>query len=271
MLPPGVIVLKTEPFFYYDERKDYSKKSMNDAHYHNFHEVYYLMSGNCDYLIDDKVYSLSEGSLIFIPSGVVHKTTYTSDAHERIVLSFNDMIFHPDLNSYLNNVRFCTLKKNNESNIKQLFQKMSHFSDFESQKNRILIHSYLSELLMFIVMNHVDIYHHITKIPYPIEYTIQYISTNFNEDISLTELASQFDYSTDHFSKLFRAVTGSGFKEYILLTRLTCAEKLLLTTTKSIKEIAFSCGFNDSNYFTYMFAKKYGISPTKYKHLKNNM
>ena len=77
--------------------------------------------------------------------------------------------------------------------------------------------------------------------------------------------------SAEHLSRSFKRETGFGFKEYITLLRLKNAEELLKTRKNmSISEIAFLCGFNDSNYFSDKFKRTYGISPLNFrKNFKN--
>lgn len=269
MLPPGTIVLDNNPFFFFDLKKTNNNSSMNTTHYHNFYEIYLLLSGSCEYLINDKIYSISECSMLFVPAGEVHKTTYTSLHCERILLSFNDLIFDKYLSQELQKPLFYKLKENDP--ILDLFNKMSKITDFKSVKNQILITSYLNVLLIYMMEHHKDIAKLNIKTPSVIDHVLSYISENFYEDIALKDLSAQFGYSADHFSKLFKEFTGSTFKEYLMLTRFTAAEKLLLTTNKSVTDIALSCGFNDSNYFSYMFNKRYGVSPLRYKKIKNSL
>lgn len=268
MLPPGTIVLDNYPFFFYDLKKTNNNSSMHTTHYHNFYEIYLLLSGSCEYLINDKIYSISQASMLLIPAGEVHKTTYTSTHYERILLSFNELIFDKYLAQELQYPLFCKLKENDP--LLDLFNKMSKISDFKSIKNKILITSYLNVLLIYMMEHHKDIAKINIKPPSVIDHVLSYISENFYDDIALKDLSTQFGYSADHFSKLFKESTGSTFKEYLMLTRFTAAEKLLLTTNKSVTDIALSCGFNDSNYFSHMFSKRYGVSPLKYKKTKNN-
>ena len=67
-----------------------------------------------------------------------------------------------------------------------------------------------------------------------------------------------------YFSKQFKAITGVGLIEYLNLTRITAAEKLLTETNRPITEVAMECGFNDSNYFAAVFKKIKGITPKKF-------
>ena len=77
-------------------------------------------------------------------------------------------------------------------------------------------------------------------------------------------LARKFSMSDSHFSRTFKEYTGIGVAQYIKLTRLRAAEKLLLNKTGSITDIALACGFNNSNYFICDFKKHYGITPLQF-------
>ena len=92
----------------------------------------------------------------------------------------------------------------------------------------------------------------------------KYISENCNSDLTLDALAKKYAMSPSYFSKQFKSITGIGLNEYINISRIATAEKLLLNTDWPITRIATECGFNDSNYFAAVFKKIKGITPKKY-------
>ena len=84
------------------------------------------------------------------------------------------------------------------------------------------------------------------------------------DPISLGDVASYCFVSREHLSRIFKKETGFGFNEYVTLLRLRKAEEMIMCEpNKTISEIAYECGFNDGNYFSYKFKKMYGISPIK--------
>ena len=98
-----------------------------------------------------------------------------------------------------------------------------------------------------------------------IENVINYIKQNFQQDIRLSNIAKSCFVSPEHLSRTFKRDTGFGFNEFLTLVRLQHAERLLQNRgAQSISEIAYSCGFNDSNYFSDKFRRTYGVSPLKY-------
>jgi len=67
-------------------------------------------------------------------------------------------------------------------------------------------------------------------------------------------------------SRVFKQEVGIGFKEYLIRFRLQKAEDMLKHEPgRAVSEVAYACGFNDGNYFSYKFKEAYGVSPTKVK------
>ena len=98
-----------------------------------------------------------------------------------------------------------------------------------------------------------------------------YIYENYDKKLTLVDMAERFNISRSYLSKKFKVITGFGFKEYVVNVRIKNACRLLLETNKSITDIAFECGFNDSNYFGDAFRHIKGMSPNKYRKYKENI
>ncbi len=92
-----------------------------------------------------------------------------------------------------------------------------------------------------------------------------YISENFWKDISLDDVSRQLDLSSYYFSKLFKEETGSNFTEYVTKLRMDKAKELLADKSLSMKAICSAVGYSDPNYFSRIFKKNEGITPTEYR------
>ena len=82
---------------------------------------------------------------------------------------------------------------------------------------------------------------------------------------SLTELAGSCQISMSRLSHLFKREIGTNVKNYRLDCRLQVAAALLLSTATSIKEIAYTTGYNHSSSFVRAFKVRFGLSPTCYR------
>lgn len=93
-----------------------------------------------------------------------------------------------------------------------------------------------------------------------------YIQTHYQKDISLDDVSREVDISPYYFSKLFKEETGQNFIEYLTQVRMEHAKQLMEQGTElSMKEICASCGYQDPNYFSRIFKKNIGQTPTEYR------
>ncbi len=93
----------------------------------------------------------------------------------------------------------------------------------------------------------------------------RYIRENYMYDISMQELARTMNYSEPYFCKLFKQCFGQNFISYLTDYRVEEAKRRLKEPTANIKEIGRAVGYGDSNYFTKVFRRVTGISPTEYR------
>jgi len=87
----------------------------------------------------------------------------------------------------------------------------------------------------------------------------------------LEDLAQRACMSTRNFTRCFKRGTGMSPIAFLQAVRLRHAAGLLKNSSERISEIAFQCGFRDSNYFTKMFALYYGVSPMAYRKLGSQL
>ncbi len=129
-----------------------------------------------------------------------------------------------------------------------LFLKLEH----------IVFNKYLSENKDFYSKHSVTV----TKIT-------DFIENNFRKNFTSKDIEEHLFLSYDYINRIFRQQKGVSILSYRNLLRIENAKMLLITTDKSIEEIAVETGFNDSYYFSKYFKKCLGVSPTNYKRGKH--
>ena len=103
---------------------------------------------------------------------------------------------------------------------------------------------------------------------YSIRKAIEFIRANLNQDLSLNAISDAIGTSSFELSRQFKKETGEGITEYINKQRINEAIYLMDSDNISITDIAYMVGFNDVNYFTKVFKKIKGVTPSEYR--KNN-
>ena len=95
---------------------------------------------------------------------------------------------------------------------------------------------------------------------------IKYIRENVEAPyIDLSETADKFGYSTDYFRHKFRREMGMSPKQYIIGLKIKSAKELLLNSSFNVEQIGRKTGFRDPNYFTRVFKKETGYTPTDFR------
>ena len=94
----------------------------------------------------------------------------------------------------------------------------------------------------------------------------EYIDHHYMDpNLSLNQVAAQVNLSPSHFSVVFSQEACQTFKEYLTEIRIKKAKELLRMTTLRSAEISYQIGYNDPHYFSYVFRKNTGLSPSEFR------
>lgn len=101
---------------------------------------------------------------------------------------------------------------------------------------------------------------------------LDYIEKNYkNVDMSLNMVCAHLCVSTSYFSTIFKNATGETFVEALTRVRMEKAKKLLETSNRKSYEVALEVGYNDPHYFSSLFKKHQGMTPTEYVRQLNRL
>jgi two-component system response regulator YesN len=92
-----------------------------------------------------------------------------------------------------------------------------------------------------------------------------WIDAHFCEEVTLDEAAAKVQLSPYYFSKLFKESLGQTFIDYLTQKRIELSKNLLISTEKTFKEICFEVGYHDPNYFSRVFKKITGLTPSEFR------
>lgn len=254
-----------EFFFHRDEVTKKIKNYVNRKHYHHHFEIYYIEEGSCCYFIDNKSYQILPGDIIFVPAGVVHNTEYKNTIHTRLLVNCTDWFIPDSVKNLFKDTPYHFRNGELNREIRDILLKIEeeYFNpdDYSLESFR----SYMYRLFILVAKS-TEFNTAVRNDKHYIEDAIEYIQGNYTTNITLNEISNRYFVSPEHFSRIFKRETGFNFSEYVNLLRLKKAESLLRQLNAApITQIAQSCGFNDSNYFSVQFKKLYGVSPKKYQ------
>lgn len=263
--------------FNVDKKTIIKADSMQNYHYHDSYEIYYLCEGERYYFINDKCFRVKKGSLVFINEYDIHYTTAMSDAgYERFLINFKKEFLKGTENSEDMDLLACFGKGVHiiEFNLKQqqyieaLFEKMTEEFYNKAEGYMMYLKSSLTQLL--IMINRYgrlgdESQGYMNSTHKTIAEITGYINNNFFEDISLKSISEKFFISPYYFSRTFKKVSGLSFIDYLNSVRIKEAQKLLIRTDKNITQISEDVGYKSTTHFDRIFKKIIGMSPLAYK------
>ncbi len=242
------------------------RMSKYQEHTHASFELFYLMQGSAHFLIHDKIYRISDNTLLIVPPHVVHSIAYFSTAIERTVLHISENAVPDAFLASFKRLASSTLYI--PANPSELTALVKHIHA-EYQKKPFIsekrIQNLVQGLLSYLLCN-ASLPSSGLRITHPLINTfLRYIDENYEKNISLQEAAEHFYINRSYLSRLFHHHIGCTYPQYVRDIRFNVAKQLLLQTRSSVTEIANQVGFADSNYFSALFSKCEGSSPRKFR------
>ena len=251
--------------FYFHSDRQRGSNVMGKHHYHNLFELYYLIEGSCSYFIDNKSYEVNAGDLVLIPEGLIHRTVYDGGEHSRLLINFSRHFLPKSVIPLIPTLTYVYRNENASAELRSILEKIEKEYKTRDEYSDDILKSYTRLLFLTLARNENRADRHGSGSPF-IESAVKYIQKNFANDISLSGVAEMHSVSPEHLSRRFKKETGFGFSEYVTLIRLQTAEYMLRDSSDvSVSEVAYHCGFNDSNYFSDRFKREYGMSPLKFR------
>ena len=247
--------------FYFQHTKN-KTCSNSTQHHHSGVEIYYMREGKCHYFINDRSYDIISGDIIIIPAGTLHGTNYGSKPCTRLLVNFDSSIISNEVTEAIKNMGNLYRNPSTLHNVDYIFNGIEEEYLRGDSLSKIALRDYVESLLIYILRNQPQKNSHENNTI--VESTIKYIQNNYTSTIRLADVAKMLSVSEEHLSRTFKKETTFGFSEYITLIRLQKAEHMLKNEpSRAITEVAYACGFNDSNYFSYKFKKAYGLTPSE--------
>ena len=246
------------------------------THWHNSIEIIYVLKGSLHIKIDTDSFTLNEREVEIINSDESHEIQGMDDNK---VLIFNiDPFFFEKYYKDINNIFFYTNSNDDEDQngpeyeeLKTILSQMlceyvQKLEDYDEE---------IEELLITLLYHLVNNFHYLTHEKEELkEKTDQlaryhriskYIYNNYNNNITLQEIAKKEFLSPHYLSHERKYATGYSFTDLINLTRIEESIKLLLDSDMSISEISDEIGFSHVRYFNKNFKYYYGCTPLQYR------
>jgi two-component system, response regulator YesN len=140
---------------------------------------------------------------------------------------------------------------------------VGYFKDIDHAKDADLVEKWLANAIGEIAALVARVYEKRSKSL--VRNAMRYVEENYGLPLSYKDVAKEVFVSPSYFLSLFKRETGLTFVDYLTEVRIDRAKALLATTQRSITEIAYEIGFNNSNYFSSTFKRVVGTTAKEYR------
>lgn len=245
---------------YYHFVYEANLRKLKQPFVHSMYYMYLVTKGTAILKVKGKEYTLEPGTVFF---------TFPWQKHE--IIDVDDVVYmYISFNGTGVSSRFASIGIDEQHFIYPNFGHVLNYwtnsiRRFSKANANILTESVLMYTLSFI-NNHTDLETHSDDDRF--KKIIEYIETNYTDrDISLKNLADIFFYSEKYLSALFIKRTEVKFTDYLNKLRIDYAVSLLEKNKIPLSKVSEKCGFTDPFYFSKVFKKITGKTPTEYKKL----
>lgn len=227
-----------------------------DIHWHEFYELEYITEGNGRAYINDRVYDLKPGTLLFL-SPVDFEKIEVESPISLVNLAFSGALISSKINPLLSGG--CVLYDYPSELFNILLEEARINDRWYHKKYTQLVNCVLIDIVRESSKNAE------TSELSPIIKALRFMELNFRNHITLEEISRHVGFTPNYFSFLFHKETNTTFKKHLAALRLDYAAKLLIISDFSSTEICYTAGFNDFSGFSRAFKKRFSMSPSKYR------
>ena len=235
-------------------------------HSHPFTELFYIIHGQGEFLVDDKTIQVSSNDLIIVNPNVEHtEKTKTNAPMEYIVFGVDGLICTFDNTENFGHYSYSSVQ-NRLIYLCRLM--MQEFLDKKPGFD-VICQNILQVLFMYISREQQISLHSTDAFLLSKECAIakRYMDTHYSRNITLDILSELTHTNKYYLAHSFTNYIGISPIRYLLEKRMQISRDLLLNTDHSIAEIAESTGFSSQSYFSQQFRKENGVTTQKYRKL----
>lgn len=250
-------------------------------HWHGEAELLYVRKGRFLLSLNGKEYTLEEGNLCYIAEGALHGGTSLDCIYECLTFNTNILLKHSSIviRDHLKSL------ESNQMHIQPIFTKAQ--PGILKCVSRMLTAARTEKLgwELLALAGLYDFYGTVIQQDYreeapadattyqrvrQIKMALEFIEQNFQKPITLEQLAHVSGLSAKYFCRYFRNILQRTPIDYLNYYRVEQACFLLEEDKRSVTDVAYACGYNDSSYFVRSFKKYKGITPNQYAKLNKS-
>lgn len=263
--------------FHFDHVKIYWNEQIT-FHQQKTWELSYVITGSGTRIIGDTIEPFSKNEVILIPPDIPHCWSFDElDADkngkiENITITFsrqfleNCLTAFPEMNNYINEILYNTgaisFRGDTLNQLRNLLISMTTETEIERLSSFIKILALISSSENTSIVGKQVV---VDKKAKRMQKILLYIMNNYQNTITLDEMARLVELDKSSFCIFFKKMTGKTFFSYLIEYRIESSCHMITKTNMTIAEICYASGFKDVPYYNRIFKKIKSITPSEYR------
>lgn len=248
------------------ERQNVGNWHINKLMFPENYVMVYTLDGECNYTIGNDKYCAKPGDVYIFAPNIV-RSGISSPQNPWSFISINFNISSTNGGSAVLPDFITGLTENAGSSVRQNFIDISSLWIKRSTAYLLRCRTLTQNILCNLIINNSNPYYY-TPHYNKINNAKKYIQNNYTLDININDLICESGLSPAQFRKLFKQIVGFSPNQYIIFLKLNKAKSLLESGEVNVSEAAYISGFSDVFYFSSVFKKKIGLTPSQVLKLK---
>ena len=262
------------PIEYYFIDKKHPQYVM-PPHWHEEFEIIRVLAGELSVFLNSESFKLRCGDILFVTGGTLHRATPEGAIYECVVfdLSMLKKRTANPIGKYVNPLTTGEVCVKNpfaskESSIYRSCAELLDFISTSKEFHELKIYSILYDLIFELYNSDALTKSKSRKENKKINTTLKLLTCveeNFNDSLTLDRLSELTGFNKKYICRIFKEYTTRSVTDYVNDLKIDLAKHELFYTENSITKVAYDSGFNDSGYFTKIFKRYVGLTPSEYR------
>lgn len=240
-------------------------------HWHDCYELLLVVSGSLIIRSNDISLELFENQIaVFSPQDIHSGTTGKNGCvYKCLQFELNDLLGNSTeektLKSNLKNSSYKIIHRISDKYVVDLFNKTADSCMMKCISQPFVVKGNLCILFSYLLEHFLTFQQATTKIDTKFNDVIVYINDNLRSEINSKLISKKFSYNESYLCRKFKEKTGLSITDYINICRIEYSQKLIYETSLSFSQIAENCGYCNVAYYSTLFKRYTGMTPTTWK------
>jgi YesN/AraC family two-component response regulator len=235
-------------------------------------ELYHIIKGKVEFVSNGSKFEAKSGDILFVPKRTIHRDNFDMSSEFEVYMIHFSWEAEGQFNEKVENKSINSLSKKQKNEILKIFDEFKSQEESDLETDELIARSRLHSMLLLMLRGaeapkegkaSQEIKNNKRKRLQIMLQAKNYLERRYHEPLTLEQIATDLGVSTYYLSRVFSAESSFSLFNYLTTLRMDKAKAMLAEGNMNVSEVAQSVGYENSNYFSKVFKRTFGISPSE--------